>query len=167
LAGGAFSWEPKLEEEKHHFGVPFLIGLVLVAILIGALYLTMRNSPQQQPEVQRPLAFGPAEQAYVPQIKLANLGLSAYENMFHQKVTYLNGDLTNGGTRTIQAADVTVEFHDATGKVVLRETRRVIGDTIRPLQSGETESMQIGFEDIPPTWNGQFPTVRITGLQLQ
>jgi hypothetical protein len=156
-----------LEEEKHHFGLPFLIGLVLVAILVVAFYLAMRNSPQQQPEVQHPLAFGPAEQAYVAQIKFENLGLSAYENMFHQKVTYLNGDITNGGTRTIRAADVTVEFHDATGKVVLHETRRVIGGNIRPLESGETESLQIGFEDIPPTWNGQFPTVRITGLDLQ
>lgn len=156
-----------MEDEKHHFGGPFLIGLVIVAILIGALYLAMRSSPQQQPEVQQPLAFGPAEQAYAAQVKFANLGLSAYENLFHQKVTYLNGDVTNGGTRAIEAAEVTVEFHDATGKVVLRETRRVIGGAIRPLQSGETESMQIGFEDIPPTWNGQFPTVRITGLELQ
>jgi hypothetical protein len=155
------------DEEKHHFGIPFLLGLVIVAIIASAFYFGLSRSPQPRPEVQKPLPFGPAEQAYVAEIKLDNLGLSAFENLFHQKVIYLNGDITNKGTRIIRAADVTVEFHDAANKVVLSETRRVIGGNIRPLQSGETQSIQIGFENIPTTWNNQFPTVKVSGLDLQ
>lgn len=155
------------EDGKHGFGGPFLVGLVIMAILFSAFYLAMRHSAQPSPVAEKPLAFGEAEQAYLAEIKIDNLNLSAYENMFHQKVTYLNGDITNSGTRTIRAADVTIEFYDASNKVVLRETRRIIGGTVRPLGSGETQSIQIGFESIPPTWNGQFPAMKISGLDLE
>lgn len=155
------------EEQKHGFAGPFLIGIVIMAILFAAFYLAMSHSEQPSPVARKPLAFGPAEQSYAAEIKFGNLNLSAYENMLHQKVTYLNGDVTNSGPRTIRAADVTIEFYDSANKVVLRETRRIIGGTIRPLASGETQSMQIGFENIPASWNGQFPAMRISGLDLQ
>ena len=155
------------EEGKHGFAVPFLIGVVIMAILFAAFYFAMGHSAQPGPVAQTPLSFGAAEQAYAPDIKFSDLNLSAYENMFHQKVTYLNGGITNAGPRTILAADVTVEFDDASNKVVLRETRRIIGGAVRPLASGETQSIQIGFESIPAAWNGQFPALRISGLDLK
>jgi hypothetical protein len=155
------------EEQKHRFAGPFLVGVVIMAILFAAFYLAMSHSEQPSPVAQKPLAFGPAEQAYEAEIKFADLNLSAYENMFHQKVTYLNGGITNAGPRTIRTADVTIEFYDAANKVVLRDTRRIIGGTVRALGSGETQSIQIGFESIPATWNGQFPAMRISGLDLE
>ncbi|HKW89360.1 MAG TPA: hypothetical protein VJN21_11460 [Candidatus Acidoferrales bacterium] len=155
------------EEGKRGFAGPFLIGLVIMAILFAAFYLAMSHSAQPSPVAEKPLAFGAAEQAYVAEIKFGNLDLLAYENMLHQKVTYLNGDITNSGPRTIRASDVTIEFYDASNQLVLRETRRIIGGTVRPLGSGETQSIQIGFETIPPTWNGQFPAMKISGLDLE
>lgn len=155
------------EEEKHGFAVPFLIGAVIMAILFAAFYLAMSHSEQAIPVAQKPLPFDAAEQAYAPDIKFSDLNLSAYENMFHQKVTYLNGAITNAGPRTIRAADVTIEFRDASNKVVLREKRRIIGGAVRPLESGESQSIQIGFESIPTTWNGQFPMIQISGLDLE
>lgn len=155
------------EEGKHGFAGPFLVGLVIMAILFAAFYLAMSHSAQPSPVVEKPLAFGVAEQAYVSEIKFDNLNLSAFENMFHQKVTYLNGDITNSGARTIHAADVAIDFYDASNNVVLHDTRRIIGGTIRPLGSGETQPIQIGFESIPPTWNGQFPAIKISGLDLE
>lgn len=155
------------EEQKRGFAGPFLVGVVIMVILFAAFYLAMSHSEQPSPVAQKPLAFGAAEQAYVAEIKFANLNLSAYENMFHQKVTYLNGDITNAGPRTIRAADVTIEFYDTANNVVLRDTRRIIGGTIRPLAAGETQAIQIGFESIPATWNGQFPAMRVSGLDLQ
>ena len=155
------------EEQKHGFAGPFLVGVVIMVILFAVFYLALSHSEQPSPMAQKPLAFGAAEQSYVVEIKFDNLSLSAYENMFHQKVTYLNGDITNAGPRTIRAAEVTIEFYDAGNKVVLRETRRIIGGTVRPLASGETQGIQIGFESIPATWNGQFPAMKISGLDLQ
>ncbi|MFZ0640908.1 MAG: FxLYD domain-containing protein [Candidatus Acidiferrales bacterium] len=148
-------------------GGPFLVGAVVVVLVFGAFYLAMRFSGGSTSSVQKPLPFGAAEQAYVAEISFDNLGLSAFENMLHQKVTYLNGDISNKGARTIRAAEVTVEFFDQDNKVALRDTRRIIGNNTQPLQSGETRDFQIGFEAIPDRWNHKFPAIRITGLDLE
>lgn len=155
------------EEGKHGFAGPFVAGAVIMVFLFAAFYFALSHSEQPSPVAQKTLAFGAAEQAYIVEIKFENLSLSAFENMLHQKVTYLNGEVTNSGPRTIRAADVTVEFYDSANNVVLRDTRRIIGGAIRPLASGEKQAIQIGFESIPASWNGQFPAMRISGLDLQ
>jgi hypothetical protein len=154
-------------DDRSRMGAPFLVGVVVVLIVFGAFYLSMRFSGGSASTVQRPLPFGAAEQAYVTKIKFENLGLSSFENMLHQQVTYLNGDISNIGARTIRAAEVTVEFYDQENKVTLRDTRRIIGNNTRPLESGETRDFQIGFEAIPDRWNHKFPVIRITGLDLE
>lgn len=148
-------------------GGPFLVGAVVVLIVFGAFYFALSFSGTSNSTVQKPLSFGPAEQEYVTNIKFENLNLSGFENMLHQKVTYLSGDISNKGPRTIRAAEITVEFYDQSNKVALRDRRRVIGDNTRPLESGETESFQIGFEAIPDSWNHKFPAIHITGLDLE
>lgn len=154
-------------EGGSRFGASFAAGVVIVLLVFGGFYLAMRFSGQSKPGVQKPLAFGAVEHAYIANLKFENLEMSAFENMFHQKVTYLSGAIANKGTRTIRAADVTVEFDDAANKVVLRETRRIVGDGTRALESGETRDFQIGFETIPAEWNHQFPAIRVTGLDLK
>jgi hypothetical protein len=155
------------QDDKSRMGGPFLVGVVVVLVVFGAFYLAMRFSGASTSSVQKPLPYGTAEQAYVAEIKFENLNLSGFENMLHQEVTYLSGDISNTGARTIQAAEVTVEFYDQDNKVALRDTRRIIDDNTRPLESGETRDFQIGFEAIPDKWNHKFPAIRITGLDLE
>lgn len=154
-------------DERSRMGGSFLIGVVVVFIVFGAFYLAMRFSGGTSPAVQKPLPFGPAEQAYVNEIQFENFNLSRFENMLHQQVTYLNGDISNKGGRKIRSVEVTVEFYDRANHVVLRDTRRIIGNGTHPLESGETSDFQIGFEQIPASWNGKFPSVHITGLDLE
>ncbi len=154
-------------EERSRMGGPFLIGVVVVFIVFAAFYFAMRFSGGNTPAVQKPLVFGAAEQAYANEIQFTNFNLSRFENMLHQQVTYLNGDISNKGTRAIRAAEITVEFYDKENRVALRDTRRIIGNGSQPLESGETRDFQIGFEAIPNSWNGKFPSVRITGLDLE
>lgn len=154
-------------DDRSRMGGPFLVGAVVVVLVFGVFYLAMRFSGGSTSTVQKPLPFGSAEQAYVAEISFDNLSLSAFENMLHQQVTYLNGDISNKGARTIRAVEVTVEFYDQDNKVALRDTRRIIGNSTQPLQSGETRDFQIGFEAIPDRWNHKFPAIRITGLDLE
>ncbi len=155
------------QESRSRMGGPFLVGAIVVLIVFGSFYLALRFSANSNSPAQKPLAFGPAEQAYVNSIRFENMNVSGLENMLHQKVTYLTGDISNKGTRTIRAAEITVEFYNHSNKVVLTDTRRIIGDNTRPLESGETQSFQIGFEAIPDSWNHQFPAIHITGLDLE
>lgn len=154
-------------DDRSRMGGPFFVGLVVVLIVFGAFYLAMRFSGGSTASAEKPLSFGATEQAYAQQIKFENLSLSGFENMLHQQVTYLSGDISNTGSRTIQAAEVTVEFYDQNDKIALRDTRRIIGNGTRPLESGETRDFQLGFEAIPNGWNHKFPAVHITGLDLE
>lgn len=154
-------------DDRSRMGGPFLVGAVVVVLVFGALYLAIRFSGGSTSTVQKPLPFGAVEQAYVAEITFENLNMSSFENMLHQKVTYLDGDISNKGSRTIRAAEVTVEFYDQQNKLALRDTRRIIGDNTQPLESGETQDFRIGFEVIPDTWNHKFPSIRITGLGLE
>ena len=154
-------------DDRSRMGGPFFVGLVVVLIVFGAFYLAMRFSGRSTASAEKPLPFGATEQAYAQQIKFENLSLSGFENMLHQQVTYLSGDISNTGSRTIQAAEVTVEFYDQNDKIALRDTRRIIGNGTRPLESGETRDFQLGFEAIPNGWNHKFPAVHITGLDLE
>lgn len=155
------------DDDRSRLGGPFLVGIVVVLVVFGAFYLAMRFSGGTTSSTQKPLAFGSAEQSYVSEIKFENLNLSAFENMLHQQVTYLNGDIANKGSRTIRAMEVTVEFYDEANKVALRDTRRIIADNSSPLESGESRDFQIGFEEIPDKWNHKFPAIHITGLTLE
>lgn len=155
-------------QERGRFGAAFLIGIVIMLLIFGGFYLAMRSSPNGVPvEKQLPLAFGATEQAYTGSLIFENLNMSAFENMFHQKVIYLNGDISNKGARTVMAAEVTVEFYDASHKLVLSEKHRIVGDGTTPLASGESRDFQIGFETIPDSWNHVFPAIHITGLDLE
>jgi hypothetical protein len=155
------------QEDKSRLLISFVVGACVVALIFGGFALAMRFSGQSRPAMEKPLPFGPAEQAYASNIHFQNLEMSGFENMLHQKVTFINGEITNNGPRSIAAADVTVVFYGQQKKVVMRETRRVIGEQSRPLETGGTRDMQIGFETIPKDWNHEFPAVRVTGLVLQ
>ncbi|HVA17988.1 MAG TPA: FxLYD domain-containing protein [Candidatus Dormibacteraeota bacterium] len=155
------------QEDKSRLVVSFAVGLVIVLLIFGGFYLAMRFSSESKPVTEQPLAFGAAEQAYVANVDFENLEMSAFENMLHQKVTYLNGDISNKGRRAIRAADVTIEFYDPEHKLLLREVRRIVGNGTRPLQSGETRDFQIGFETLPADWDHKFPAIHVTGLDLE
>jgi hypothetical protein len=97
---------------------------------------------------------------------MQNISMSRAENFIHQEVTYLSGGLVNGGTRSLAGLELTVEFSDELHQVVLRESRAVLSAREPVLGPGEHRSFEISFDHIPPSWNMQQPSVRVTGLQF-
>jgi len=110
------------------------------------------------------LPFGPPEQAYAPKIQIEDLTLSRAENFLHQEVTMLAGRLTNGGNLTLSNVELTVEFSDELGQVVLRESRAVFSSQTAPFVPGERRDFEVSFEHIPSSWNIQKPVVRVSGI---
>ena len=110
------------------------------------------------------LPFGPAEQAYAPNLQIENLALSRAENFLNQEVTILAGRLTNAGNLPLSSVEITVEFSDQLGQVVLRETRAVFASPTPPFAPGEGRDFDVSFERIPSSWNIQQPVVRVSGL---
>ena len=71
--------------------------------------------------------MGAAEQAYAPQIQFGDFALSRASNMLKQEITYVDGTISNNGSRAVAEIEVRLEFHDLSQNIVSRETRRLYG----------------------------------------
>jgi len=159
--------EEKREEPNRQFGYALLAGLG-VALAIGtAAYFLLRGASPSGAGQQVPLPMGSEEQSYARQIGFSDVAGSRAANFLKQEVTYIGGIVTNGGTRSVAEMEVTLEFHDVTQKVILREARRLYGPKETPLGPGEKREFEFAFESMPPDWNQAPPGFVITGLLLK
>jgi hypothetical protein len=158
--------------EKEKSRAPLVIGIGVVALLLvlGGVYLVGHFSPaptvsQQVPE--KPLPMGAAEQAYAQHIEFSAPTMSRAANFLNQEVTFIFGTVTNHGPRAIRQVEITLEFHDPFNQVVLRDTQRLINTSAGPLAPNDHQDFQLSYETLPGTWAQTYPTIKITGLDLQ
>jgi len=148
------------------FRHPAVIALVTLFGL-AALYLLFFRGPVPTSSSLRPkLPFGAAEQAYASKLELGNFAMSEAENFLHQKVKYLDGDVRNGGDRTVTAIEIIVQFQDDMNQIALRESRLALGGPSAALAPGATAHFQVSFDHVPGSWNMQMPTVQVAGLEF-
>ncbi len=155
------------EREQSRFPYTLAAGVIVVLLLIGGVFLITRFWHPASPVSEQRLPFGASEQAYTGHIHFLNLKLSQATNFLNQEFTYVNGEIANDGARTIRALEITLEFHDPFGQLILRENQRVIAPKATPLLGGQHRELQVTLEHIPVEWNHQFPNIRVTGLVLE
>jgi len=153
-------------EERKEFPVTFLIGIVIVLLLIGGAVLWSRYSVPVANEEDKPLQVNPEEQAYLPEIQLTAPSMSRAANFLNQEVTYIFGTVGNGGNRKVKQIEITLEFHDPFGQVVLRDRQRLFLPTAPPMSPGDTRDFQVPYEHVSAEWNNVYPSIKVTGVIL-
>ncbi|MGB2624557.1 MAG: FxLYD domain-containing protein [Candidatus Acidiferrum sp.] len=154
------------EEPANNRGRSWIVWMGIATIAI-ALVLVMWPGAERPPGSftrETHLPFGPAEQGYAPKLQIEGLALSRAENFLNQEITTLAGRLINTGDLQVSNVELTVEFSDELGQVVLRESRAVLAPNAPPLAPGERRDFEFSFEHIPTSWNIQQPVVRVSGL---
>ena len=154
-------------EERSRLPIAFLIGIVIVALLVGAALLYSRYSSSSDSDVEKPLPMGVEEQSYAPNIHFLEPKMSRAANFLNQEVTYVFFTVENAGTRRVQNIEVTVEFHDPFNQVILRDKQRLFLPNAPPFEPEQKRDVQIPYEHIPPQWNNGFPSVVVSGLSLK
>ncbi len=155
-------------EDRKRLWISLAAGAGIVLILVAAIFLLTRQRSAPGAGAVERLPFGPDERAYAAHIHFLDLRMSRAANFLNQEVTYVTGQISNDGVRTIREVEVTLEFHDPFNQVVLRETRALLGTPrARPLPGGQRRGFQISLEHVPDTWNQQYPSIRVTGLRLE
>jgi len=155
------------EEPKGRGPVVLLVGAIAAVVVIGILYLVGHFTPAPVKPVEQPLPMGTAEQAYAPQIHFLEPKVARAANFLNQEVTFVFGTVSNDGTRPVRQIEITLEFHDVFKQVVLRDKQRLFSPTAIPLAPNQKRDFQLGYETLPAQWNQAYPTIRITGLQLE
>ena len=153
-------------EERSRLPVAFMIGIVIVALLVGAAVLYSRYSTPAKSEEDKPLPKGPDELAYAPQIHFLEPKMSRAANFLNQEVTFIFGTVENGGKRKVKQIEITLDFHDPFNQVVLRDKQRLFLPDAAAMLPGQQRDFQIGYEHIAAQWNNVYPTITVTGLLL-
>ena len=153
--------------EKSRFGVTLLTGAGIVLVLACVAAMLIRHVQGSAANAVPHPPFGLEEQTYAQRIHILDLRMARASNFLDQEITYVAGTLANDGVSTIREAELTLEFHDSSGQVVLRESRNVVGSRGPAITAGQRRDFQFSLESVPGTWNQQYPAMRITGLALE
>src|ERR1017187_1152442 len=111
---------------RNDCGLSTFIIILIVSVVLGGLVAVLVL--QQHHKVTRPAAAAaarpapsPEQKAYFPSLAIADLHMSAAANFLGNTVTYLDGTLTNNGSKPVRNLELELNFVDSLNQVVLRE----------------------------------------------
>jgi hypothetical protein len=165
------AYEPAPAPNQERNWVPMLVGLVAVALAVGAILYFGRHKA----------STGAAPNPYAEQLKLSAIKLSAAENYMGGTVTYLDFNITNMGDRALVGADVRAQFKNSIGEIVQKETipLHVLGEnplagypdlvdmSRAPIGPGQTKTVRITLEHISDDWDRSYPQMELVDLKLK
>ena len=155
------------DESNRRAPVILVAGAAVALLLVGGLYLASRWTSSPAPVAAKPLPMGPKEQAYAQQIHFSEPKMSRAANFLNQEVTFIFGSISNDGESPLRQVEITLAFQDPFKQVILRDKQRLIGPNAEPLGPHQHRDFQLNYETLPSTWAQTYPTIQITGLDLQ
>ena len=143
--------------------VAIVIAVVLVVGAAGFLYL---DRASKQPPPPPPPLTGDAK-AYVRNLKLSGVEMSAHEDYFKQRIVEITGMIQNAGNRVLQVVEINCVFYDPYGQVVLRQRVPIVSKKAGGLAPGETKPFRLPFDNLPDSCNNVMPQMVIAGIDFQ
>jgi hypothetical protein len=149
--------------------LPILAALIIVLAVVAGLTLFGGHSQPQQPTHA---GLEPAD-PYAASIHIGNVKMSEAANFAGSKLTYIEGQLTNNGNKTLTAVTVEVAFRNELGEIAQKETLPVMLIRARepyvdteavdaaPIKPGAEADFRLAFDHVADDWNQQYPEVRI------
>lgn len=143
--------------------------VVVIGGMVAAAYL------MRQPEkVAKPAS------PYIASVKLSDFKMSAAENFIGHTVSYIDGNVTNAGNKTVTHVVVEVTFKDEMGQVAQQEPGmplqairtngaylEPVDLSVSPLAPGQTQPFRLTFDSISAQWNHAYPEMRVTDVTVK
>ncbi len=140
-----------------------IAGIVLVLGAFGFWYL---DRASKQPPPPPPPLTGAAK-AYVRNLKLSGVEMSAHEDYFKQKVVEITGQIQNTGDRVLNVVEINCVFYDPYGQVVLRQRVPIVSQKAGGLAPGEMKPFRLPFDNLPESWNNAMPQMVIARIDFR
>ena len=136
-----------------------------VALLVGiGLFVYVERASRRPPAPPPPLTG--AAKAYVRNLKLSDVNMTAHESYMKQSVVEITGNIQNTGDRVVQQVELYCIFYDSAGLLVLRERVPIVNKKMGGLAPGETKPFRLAFDTIPESWNQTPPQYVIAGIEF-
>jgi hypothetical protein len=167
--GGLIEPSPLSNQDNETNFRPILIAVVLVIVLVGVLVLISREAPKN---------VAPRH-PYAAKIQLSDLKMSAAENFVGASVTYVDGNVTNTGDKTVTRAIVHVVFKNSLDEVAQKEDvplrilqtsgpyPEAVDLSVSPLAPSQSKPFRLTFEHVSAEWNQAYPDLQITDVSLK
>jgi hypothetical protein len=153
--------------------LPRIIAAAVVIVAIGIWAVVGHRSNPNAPAGGTGMA--PAD-PYAASLPMSGLQMSEADSFSGAKVTYIDGQITNKGNRTLTAIIVQVGFHNDVGQFAQRlavplsliRTRQPYVDiqpvSAAPIEPGQRRDFRLIFDAVPPEWNQQYPELRVISV---
>lgn len=155
-------------QERNWLPLAIAAAVVVVITLVVVLGLEHNKSASTAPTpVSAPL------DPYASNLSVTGLAMSEASNLSGGKATYLDGQITNTGSRTVTGITVQTLFHGYTTPVALNVTQPMHFIRTRdpyidiepvsaaPLAPGGHQDFRLIFDAVPDDWDQNYPQVRI------
>lgn len=140
----------------------YLIAASVAVVSALLIYLQFaRPTPPQE------LPLTPEARAYIGNLGLADVNMTAKLDYFGQKVVEISGNITNNGPRNLGVVEVRCVFSNYAGQVILRQRSAIVSAKMGGLKPGETKPFRLPFDNIPEGWNQQIPALVIAGIAFE
>jgi membrane-associated protease RseP (regulator of RpoE activity) len=160
--------QPAAPPERNWLALAVAAGVVLA--VVGGLVLLFGHGRSAAP-AETPISA--AVDAYAASLPIGHLAMSESSNLAGGKVTYLDGQITNQGNRTVTGITVQVLFRDPAHEVAQNETQplKIIRTrepyidveplSAAPLKPGDQADFRLIFDTVAQDWDGAYPEIRI------
>jgi hypothetical protein len=116
---------------------------------------------------------------YAANLPITNVVMSESGNLAGGKVTYMDGHITNTGTKTVTGISAQVLFRNVANEVAQNETQPLKWIRTRdpyvdlepvsavPLKPGDGQDFRMIFDTVTQDWNGAYPEIRIVHADVK
>jgi negative regulator of sigma E activity len=162
-------------EPRERNWLPLVVAAAVVLIVAAVVVLVLQHgNPQSQ---VTPISAAP--DAYAASLPMTDLKMSEAANFAGSKVTYLDGHISNTGSRIITGITVQVLFRTFAHEVAQNETQPLKLIRVRepyvdlepvsvaPLKPGDQQDFRLIFDAVSPDWDGAYPEVRVIHVETK
>ena len=156
-------------EAQERNWLPLVVAAAIVLAIGGGLLFFFEHG-KSAPAVT---PISAAADPYAPNLVISQLAMSESSNLAGGKVTYLDGQISNQGNRTLTGITTQVLFRDPAHEVAQNETQplKIIRTrdpyidveplSAAPLKPGDQADFRLIFDTVAQDWDGAFPEIRI------
>jgi len=155
--------------------MPLVIAAAAVFVVAAIVVFTMERG--KGAATVTPISAAP--DPYAASLPITNVVMSESSNLAGGKVTYIDGRITNSGSKTVSGVSAQVLFRNAAKEVAQNETQPLKWIRTRdpyvdlepassaPMTPGESRDFRMIFDAVTPDWNGVYPEIRIVRIDAK
>jgi hypothetical protein len=158
---------PKDDGSSNPFWVSLAMGVTFLALVIGAVVFFGRSKPDPNAHKADP---------YLANLKISELHISLGEDFAGNRITYIEGKITNTGDKKVTGATIELRFKNVLGETTQQEDLPVMALLFKlpyedygtleqaPLAPGQTREFRLTLEHLTSDWDRQLPQVKMVSV---